>query len=160
MEESNDYNNYNDFGDFDDEQIRPPDEVIRERLVEDTRCDFQKQMDEAFQLSMQEAINQEKVYQAYEDEIINNYLKETIERKEKFGKLLMDVNKLIKFDEKMKEIYEIIEPVIFTYCEQHIEVWETDEETYEKIFKTLSSIRTDKKAVELLKTIIITPFNI
>lgn len=155
MDESNDYNNCDDFDDFDDEQIRPPDEVIRERLVEDTRCDFQKQMDEAFKLSMMEAINQEKVYQAYEDEIINNYLKETIERREKFGKLLMDVNKLIKFDEKMKEIYEIIEPVIFTYCEQHIEVWETDEETYEKIFKTLSSIRTDKTAVELLKTIII-----
>ena len=52
--------------------------MVTERLVEDTRCDFQKQMDEALRLSMQEVINQEKIYQAYEDEIVNNYLKETI----------------------------------------------------------------------------------
>lgn len=145
---------FNDYDNF-DEEIRPPDDVVTERLVEDTRCEFQKQMDEALRLSMQEAINQEKIYQAYEDEIVNNYLKETIERREKFEKLLMDINKLIRFDAKMKEVYEIIEPIIFTYCEQHIETWETDEATYEKIFKNLSTIRTDKSAVELLKTIII-----
>ena len=149
------FNDYDNYDNTDDEQIRPPDEVIRERLVEDTRCDFQKQMDEALRLSMQEVINQEKMNQAYEDEIVNNYLKETTERREKFGKLLMDMNKLIRLDAKIKEIYEIIEPVIFTYCEQHIEIWETDEETYEKIFKNLSTIRTDKTAVELLKRIII-----
>jgi hypothetical protein len=144
------------FNDYDNaDEIRQPDEVIRERLVEDTRCDFQKQMDEALYLSMQEVINQEKINKSYEDEIVNNYLKETTERREKFGKLLMDMNKLIRLDAKIKEIYEIIEPVIFTYCEQHIEIWETDEETYEKIFKNLSTIRTDKTAVELLKRIII-----
>ena len=145
---------FNDYDNF-DEEIRPPDEVVTERLVEDTRCEFQKQMDEALRLSMQEAINQAKIYQEYEDEIVNNYLKETIERRKKFEKLLMDINKLIRFDAKMKEVYEIIEPIIYTYCEQHIEIWETDEETYEKIFKNLSTIRTDKSAVELLKTIII-----
>jgi hypothetical protein len=149
------FNDYDNYDNTDDEQIRPPDEVIRERLIEDTRCDFQKQMDEALYLSMQEVINQEKINKSYEDEIVNNYLKETTERREKFGKLLMDMNKLIRLDAKIKEIYEIIEPVIFTYCEQHIEIWETDEETYEKIFKNLSTIRTDKTAVELLKRIII-----
>ena len=149
------FNDYDNYDNTDDEQIRPPDEVIRERLVEDTRCNFQKQMDEALYLSMQEVINQEKINKSYEDEIVNNYLKETTERREKFGKLLMDMNKLIRLDAKIKEIYEIIEPVIFTYCEQHIEIWETDEETYEKIFKNLSTIRTDKTAVELLKRIII-----
>ena len=65
----------------------------------------------------------------------------------------MDKIKWVK--ENIKEVYEIIEPIIYTYCEQHIEIWETDEETYEKIFKNLSTIRTDKSAVELLKTIII-----
>ena len=148
------FNDYDNYDNTDDEQIRPPDEVISERLVEDTRCDFQKQMDEALRLSMQEVINQEKMNQAYEDEIVNNYLKETTERREKFGKLLMDISKLIKFDTKIKEVFEIIDPIIFTYCEQHIEIWETDEETYEKIFKNLSTIRTDKTAIEILKTII------
>jgi len=149
------FNDYDNYDNTDDEEIRPPDEVISERLVEDTRCDFQKQMDEALRLSMLEVINQEKINQAYEDEIVNNYLKETIERREKFEKLLMDINKLTRFDKKIKEIYEIIEPIIDAYCEQHIEIWETDEETYEKIFKNLSTIRTDKTAIEILKTIII-----
>jgi len=144
------------FNDFDNpDEIRLPDGVISERLVEDTSYDFQKQIDEALRLSMQEIINQEKIYQEYEDKIVNNYLKETIERREKFGKLLMDMNKLIRFDTKMKEVYEIVEPIIYTYCEQHIETWETDEETYEKIYKNLSSLRTDKQAIELLKSIII-----
>ena len=96
---------FNDYDNF-DEEIRPPDEVVTERLVEDTRCEFQKQMDEALRLSMQEAINQAKIYQEYEDEIVNNYLKETIERRKKFEKLLMDINKLIRFDAKIKEVYE------------------------------------------------------
>jgi hypothetical protein len=146
---------FNDYDNSDDEQIRPPDEVVTEQLVEDTRCDFQKQIDEALRLSMQEVINQEKNNQAYEDEVINNYLKETTERREKFGKLLMDMNKLIRFDTKIKEIYEIVEPIIDNYCQKYIETWETDEKTYDKIFKTLSTIRTDKTAIELLKTIII-----
>ena len=145
----NDYDNYDNA-----DEIRQPDKVVTERLLEDTRCDFQKQMDEALRLSMQEVINQEKINQAYENEIVNNYLKETTERREKFGKLLMDISKLIKFDTKIKEVFEIIDPIIFTYCEQHIEIWETDEETYEKIFKNLSTIRTDKTAIEILKTII------
>jgi hypothetical protein len=144
------------FNDYDTtNEIRLPDEVISERLVEDTRCDFQKQIDEALRLSMQEVINQEKIYQEYENEIVNNYLKETTERREKFGKLLMDMNKLLRFDTKMKEVYEIIDPIIYTYCEQHIETWETDEETYEKIFKNLLTLRTDKSAIEVLKSIII-----
>jgi hypothetical protein len=144
---------FNDYDSFD--EIRLPDEVIRERLVEDTRCEFQKQMDEALRLSMQDAINQEKIYQEYEDKILNEHVKETIERREKFEKLLMNINKLIRFDIVTKEVYEIIEPIIDNYCQKYIETWETDEETYNKIFKTLLTIRTDKKAIELLKTIIV-----
>jgi hypothetical protein len=143
------------FNDYDyADEIREPDRVIREQLIEDTRCDFQKQIDKALYLSMQDVINQEKINKAYEDEVVNSYLKETTKRREKFGKLLMDMNKLIRLDKKIKEIYEIIEPIIYTYCEQHIETCEIDEETYEKIFKNLSTIRTDKGAIELLKHII------
>jgi hypothetical protein len=106
---------FNDY-DYADDEIRPPDEVITDRLVQDTRCEFQKQMDEALRLSMQDVVNQEKIYQEYENEIVNNYLKETVDRREKFEKLLMDMNKLIRVDKKMKEIYEIVEPIIYTYC--------------------------------------------
>ena len=135
-------------------EIRAPDEVVTERLVEDTRCEFQRQMDEAFYLSMQDIENSEKTNKEYEDKIINEYLKENSARKEKFAKLLFDMEKIIKYDKNIKEIHDIIEPVIFSYCEQNITVWETDFETREKIFKTLSTIRTDLTAIELLKIII------
>ena len=154
MNDSNNNDN-NDNNDDSFNEIRAPDEVIREQLLQDTRCEFQKQMDEAMYLSMQEAIQQDKLFQDYEDQIINDYLKETITRKESFNKLLMDMNKLIKFDKSIKEIYEIIEPIIDNFCQKYIEVWETDDETYEKIFKILSTIRSDKEAIEILKTIII-----
>jgi hypothetical protein len=147
---------FNDFNDFD--EIRPPDEVIRERLVEDTedtRCEFQKQIDEALSLSMQDAINQEKINKEYEDKLLIEHVKETNERREKFDKLLLEIIRLTKFDITVKEVYEIIEPIIYNYCQKYIETWETDEETYNKIFKTLSTLRTDKKSIELLKTIIV-----
>ena len=141
---------------FNDE-IREPDEVIREQLIEDARCEFQKQMDEAMYLSMQEAIQQEKVFQEFEEQVINDYLRETTSRKELFQKLFIDINKIVKFDKDIKEVYEIIDPVIENYCQKYIEIWETDEETYNKIFKTLSTIRTDKTAIERLRTIIMIP---
>jgi hypothetical protein len=143
------------FNDFDDEEIRPPDEVKREQLMEDNRSEFQKQMDEALYLSLQEAKQQQDISLQYEEEIIQNYKTEIISRKEKFHQLLLDMNKLLRFDKDIKEVYDIIEPIIESYCNQYIEYVELDSITYEKIFKVIGTIRTDKKNIELLKTIII-----
>ena len=52
-----------------DEEIRSPDEVKRERLIQDNRCEFQKQMDEALYLSLQEIKQQEEISQNYEEGI-------------------------------------------------------------------------------------------
>ena len=128
-----------------DEEIRSPDEVKRERLIQDNRCEFQKQMDEALYLSLQEIKQQEEISQNYEEEIIKNFYNELQKRKDSFSNLLMDLNRLIKFDKDIKEIYEIIEPIIDSYCNQYIEVVELDLITYEKIFKVIGTVRTDKK---------------
>jgi CHASE3 domain sensor protein len=138
-----------------DEEIRLPDEVKRERLVQDNRSEFDKQMDEALYLSLQEIKQQEEISQNYEEEIIKNFYNELQKRKDSFGNLLMDLNKLIKFDKDIKEIYEIIEPIIDSYCNQYIEVVELDSITYEKIFKVIGTVRTDKKNIKLLKTILL-----
>ena len=142
------------FNDFDDEDIRPPDEVKREQLMEDNRSDFQKQIDEALYLSLQEVKQQQEISMNYEEEIIKNYKDEIIMRKEKFQQILLDMNKLIRFDKDIKEVYEIIEPIIESYCNQCIEFVELDIDTYDRIFKVIGTIRTDKKNIELLKTII------
>ena len=82
------------FNDFEDE-VRAPDEVKRERLIEDNRSEFDKQMDEALFLSLQEIKNVEEVNKQYEELIIKNYNYEIISRKEKFQQLLLDMNKFL-----------------------------------------------------------------
>jgi hypothetical protein len=144
----------NSFDDTED-NIRHPDEVKREQLLQDTRSVFQKEMDEAIYLSFQEVKNQQEISRKYEEQLIQEYNSEVNRRKEIFTKFIFDLNRLIKIDKDVKEIYYIIEPIIDSYCLQYLQVCELDEITYEKIFNLLSKIRTDKSAVEILKIIII-----
>ena len=62
---------------------------------------------------------------------------------------------MIHYDGEIRNIYEIIDPVIESYSGRYIEFVEFDEITYDKIFKELGKIRTDQKNIENLKTIII-----
>jgi hypothetical protein len=94
--------------DNEDDNIRRPDKVKREILLDDTRSDFERQLDEALYISLQELKESEEKNKLYEDEIYSNYLCETTRRRELFRELLFDLRKLIKFDKEIKEIYEII----------------------------------------------------
>jgi hypothetical protein len=137
------------------EIIRRPDEVKKERLCQDNRSNVEKEMEEmeeAIKCSLQE---HEEISKNYEDKLINEYLLETNKRRDNFKSILFDLSKLIKYDQNIKEIYEIIEPIIDAYCIQYIKNYEIDEITYNRIFKVIGTIRTDKKNIELLKTIFI-----
>ena len=139
-----------------DEEIRQPDKVVTERLIDhDNRSDFDREMEEAIYLSMQEARENDIKNEQFEKETINNYISQTIERREKFEDLLMAMNKLFKFDKDIKEIGDIIMPIIESYCLDYIQFYELDEETYDRIFKVLGSIRINKNIINNLKTIII-----
>jgi hypothetical protein len=143
------------FNDFNkDDNIRAPDNTKVERLMEDTRSKYEKQMDEALYLSIQDFKHQEQIYKQYEEDILNEHLKIYNERKEQFRVFLFDLTKLIRLDKEIKEIYEIIEPIIDAYCAQYIKEYELDTITYEKIFKIIGNIRTSKNAIELLKNIL------
>jgi hypothetical protein len=142
------------FNDF-EEEIRLPDEVKRERLMPDTRTDFDIEMDEALYLSMQELRQQNIKNDKFEEEIMNSYHSETNERREKFSDLLKNMTKLSKFDKDIKELYDFLYPIIESYCDQYILNYEVDEKTYDKVFKFLGTIRVNKNALETLKTIII-----
>ena len=139
-------------------EYRAPDETIREQLLPDTRSEFekqqsefQKQLDQALFLSLKE--EDDKILRQ-EEEIINNYNAESKRRTDLFKTLLFDLNKLIRFDKDIKEIYDIIEPIINSYCFQYIETVELDAITYDKIFKVLCGIRTNKNNIELLRSIL------
>jgi hypothetical protein len=139
----------------DDSEVRPPDNVVSETLQEDTRSEYQKQIDEAIYLSSMEFCQQQKLQKHYEEKIIAEYYTISNERKEKFREFLFDLNKLIRFDKETKEIYEIIEPIIDAYCNQIIEFYELDSLTYDRIFKVLKNVRTNKKNIEYLQSILI-----
>jgi len=144
-----------DFFNDNEPNIRSPDEVKNEQLLQDTRSEFDTQVDEALYLSLQDFRNNQELNRKYEDKITKDYNEESNKRKQKFDKLLFDLNKVGKLDKEVREIYDLVEPILESYCSQYINNCELDIETYTKIFKILGNIRTDKVAVECLKTIIL-----
>lgn len=151
MDESFNYNDY----DVDDDNIRPADKSKTEILQEDTRSEYEKQIEEAINLSSIEYREKEKENEKFIAQTFSNFCKISREREEQFDELLFNLFKLIQIDKETREIYEIIEPIIYSYCNQSIENCELDEVTYNKIFKGLKSIRTNPKNIELLKKILI-----
>ena len=138
-----------------EDYIRPPDDVVSEQLLEDNRSEFEKQMDEAMYLSMQEMKQQRDINREYEEQLLKDYAAETNRRTELFKDFLLNLKKIGKFDNEVREIYEILDPIIDSYCGQCIETCELDEETYDNILKTLNKIRNNPLALDTLKTIIL-----
>ena len=138
-----------------DDNIRPPDEVVRETLLEDTRSDFEKQLDEAMYLSMQEINQQREINQQYEEQLLKEYADETKRRINLFKNFMSNLTRLSGFDKEVREIYNILDPIIESYCGLYFETCELDGATYDKIFDTLKKIRNDQQAFDTLKTIIL-----
>jgi|694.fasta_scaffold95267_3 hypothetical protein len=136
------------------EDIRLPDKVVNEKLSEKPINNYEEQIEEATHWSILEFNQQKELNEKYEREIHENHIKEISIRKEKFKDLLNDLKKIIYFDDEIRNIYEIIEPVIESYIAQYIEFVQFDKETYDKIFTVLGKIRTNKQNIERLKNII------
>jgi hypothetical protein len=137
------------------DNIRLPDKIVQEQLIQDNRSEYDKQVEEALNQSLSEYNEQKELNEKYEEELHQKSLIEMSNRKNKFKDLLIDLKKLINYDTEIKNIYEIIEPIIETYSMLYFETIEFDSETYDKIFSELGKIRTDKKNIENLKTVII-----
>lgn len=138
-----------------EDNVRPPDDVISEQLLEDNRSDFEKQMDEAMYLSLQELKQQSDINRDYEEQLLKDYDVESKRRTDIFKEFLFNLNKISKFDKEVREIYDIIDPIIDSYCGQFIETCELDEKTYDNIFNTLKKIRNNQQTLDILKTIIL-----
>jgi len=155
----------------DNDQIRPPDKVKRERLIDysyednyedehnefnnfDNFDNFHDEINKAINISLQEEETMQKIYLEYETKCLEEHLEMKKERHSKFEKLLNDLSRLSKYDQSIKEIYEIIEPIIYNFCNGYITFYEFDKETYDKIFHHINTIRTDKNAVLCLQEIL------
>lgn len=123
-----------------EEYIRPPDKVKRERLIEPPQWEEGEYEEDI----LQNILN-------YEKSIKNYFIEEQMRRKESFNALLFKMKKISNYDKEVEEIYNIIEPIIESYCEQAIQYYEVDKATYERIFRVISSMRIN---TEPLKKII------
>lgn len=137
-----------------EENIRLPDAVITEQLLEDNRSEYEKQIDEAIYISYQELSENQELNKKYEEQLLKDYKEESDKRRKIFETLLFDLHKISKIDREVREIYEIVDPIIESYCSQYIDLCELDADMHKKIFTLLSKIRTDKTAVNFLKDII------
>jgi len=140
---------------YQEDNIRPPEQVVRETLLEDTRSDFEKQIDEAMYLSIQEIEHQREINRQYEEQLLKNFADETKRRIDLFKNFMTNMTKLSKFDREVREIYNILDPIIESYCDQYLNTCELDKGTYDKIFDTLKKIRNDQQALDTLKIIIL-----
>ena len=139
------------------DEIRPPDKVKREQLAQnDDRSDYDREIEEVLYLSMQEAKEEEIKNHKFEEEVINSYLEKQCKRRELFRDLLVKMNKVSRFDKDVKELNEILDPIIEAYCLDYIQFYEVDKETHDKVFQVLGTIRVNKNTLDILKTIIVT----
>lgn len=134
--------------------IRRPDNVITEQISQEDISEYEKQLIEATQQSIKELEEQQNEQFNYERMLIQEHTHETKRRIEIFKEFLLRLQKISSFDQEIREIYEIIQPIIDAYCGQIINHYDLDEITYNKIFDTLRNVRhTDTGITELKKII-------
>jgi hypothetical protein len=152
MENSN-FNNLNYYDNNNNDQnnndrIRPPDNIIRERIVNDyynddilIPCD-NDEYDNAFQLACIQSIReQEELFG------ITNL------RTQSFKNVLLKIKKISMIDPEILEFYNMIESIIAEYCSCRINSYECDINMYNSIFNTLKTIRITETELELFKNL-------
>jgi hypothetical protein len=141
--------------DNDNDNIRKPDSVKIDRLLDEPSfLSEEQEISMAILASIQDCQHYQKQQDDFETDIVEKYNVAREEREKLFNPFCNALKKLVKYDKKIEEIFEIVNAVIESYCLGYVEHCEIDDVTYDKIFKELGSVRTDKNAVELLKTIL------
>lgn len=139
----------------DEDNIRAPDSIIQDQLLNHDRDEFDKQLDEAMYISLQDLKQQRDEQAQYESTVVKQYEDETDHRRTLFKEFMFQLSRLSKYDANIQEVMEIISPIVDAYCYQFIETCELDSKTHEKIFSTISRIRKSDDVISLLSEIII-----
>jgi hypothetical protein len=149
------FNNLNDYENY--EEIRPPDNTIREILVNDycyndniIPCDYDE-YDNALQLAYLESIKEQEEYEKKQLEM----LEKTRLRVQSFKDVLLKIKKISMIDPQILKFYNIIEPMIDSYCGCNIDIYECDNAMYDEIFTTLKTIRLSESELELFKNLFV-----
>ena len=149
------FNNFNYYENFSEEEIRPPDNPIREILVNDYNnniipCDYDE-YDNELQLAYIESIKEQEEYEKKRLEI----LEKTRLRVQSFKDVLFKIKKISMIDPKILKFYNIISSVIDSYCACSIDIYECDKVMYDEIFSTLKTIRITTTELQLFKNLFV-----
>jgi hypothetical protein len=140
-----------------DEYIREADKTVCDQLIPARiKDEFEIQMEEVLYNSLQEYQNCQKEMDEFENHIKKEYEEECARRKLLFADMFQIIKRVSAHDIKIKDVLEILEPIVEMYVEQIINSYEVDNESYNVIFKTLSLIRLKPVMIENLKSIITT----
>jgi hypothetical protein len=148
------FNNLNVYENY--EEIRPPDNPITEILVNDyynnniIPCDYDE-YDNALQLAYIESMKEHEEYEKKRLEM----LEKTRLRVQSFKDVLLKIKKISMIDPQILKFYNIIEPMIDSYCACNIDIYECDKAMYDEIFNTLKTIRLTEPELELFKNLFI-----
>jgi len=144
---------------FDDDNIRPPDQVKIDRLIDDdntmnpiiqnNNIDF----DTVLELSKNEYNSLQEQEEQKAIELICNQTKQ--ERQNKFNNIKIQLNKIILFDRDHLDYYELVLSIIEMYELNVINEYKIYEKEYTTIFKLLKTIRLPNEEIENLKKIIL-----
>jgi hypothetical protein len=156
---SNNFNNYEN----NEQEIRPPDNPIREILVNrDINYDINYYhnydinynntiYNAELQLAISESTREQEEYEKKQLEM----LEKTRLRVQTFKDVLFKIKKISMIDKTILEFYNIIEPMIDSYCACNIDIYECDKVMYDEIFDTLKTIRLTESDLELFKKLFI-----
>lgn len=139
----------------DDFKLRSPDEITREKLLDYNNHNSDDELNAAINQSITE-YNEYIKKMCDEEKKLMEYIKtEKRNRREICEPILFEVKKLSRFDNEIKQVYDILEPILDSYMSQYIDRYEFDKETNNFIFNVLSKLRIKRENMEILKTIIL-----
>lgn len=144
---------------FDNDNIRPPDPVKVDKLIDDDETNNLIIHNNNFDLEtiLELSKNEYNSLQVQEEqktiELICNQTKQ--ERHHKFNNIKIQLNKIILFDRDYSEYYELVLSIIEMFELNVINEYKTHEREYTAIFKLLKTIRLPNEEIENLKQIIL-----
>jgi hypothetical protein len=126
----------------DEEEVREADPVTREALQEAPRKDqWEIDMEEAMDRSLDDLEKQQAEQEEFERQCLASFKEEQERREKQVTPILQSLQRLATLDPKTKSLYEMLEPILFSYKEGLLNTVSLDEETLALIFLSLKSIR-------------------
>jgi len=138
-----------------DNDIRPPDSVVRERLQEDIRSQYEKDLELALSQSMDDMHIYEQQMKDFEQAAMQQFEERKMQREKDVKPILALLERLARFDEKSRELLNILDPILVSYQNCVIDNYVFDEITYNYIVHFLKLVRLTEEQKRFLESIIL-----